>query len=345
MLNATKAPRTMNIDAAPPHSVYSSLSPAFPYLSQHHAPMQPSVIILSFNRRDALARTLRELAVQGLTDITVVDNASADGTTDLLARDFPAIRVIALPSNVGITGYNIGVRRAAGEYVLVLDDDSWPDAGAVHAAADFLAANTDTAAVALLPTHPGTRRSEWPFAPAVSRSGWPVMGCGNLVRRTAWEAVGGYEELFFLYRNDTDLAMKLLASSGGVGTVGGGVHFNPAWIVWHDSPAAARKSERWLRFATRNWLWMCARHGRGVWGVFAQCAGVLWAARHAGLSVRRLGAVWYGTREGLTQPAPNMPATVNPDGSALRELMRLRLRPGGQAHAPRTNPSIAPHSP
>ena len=46
---------------------------------------QPSVIILTFNRREAVARTLRELALQSFTDITVVDNASTDGTADLLA--------------------------------------------------------------------------------------------------------------------------------------------------------------------------------------------------------------------------------------------------------------------
>ncbi len=279
---------------------------------------QPSVIILTFNRREAVARTLRELALQSFTDITVVDNASTDGTADLLAREFPDVRVIALPRNVGVTGYNIGVRAATGEHVLILDDDSWPDRGVVHAACDFLAANSRTAAVALLPRHPASFRDEWSFAPKVARSFWPVMGCGNLVRKDAWQAVGGYEELFFLYRNDTDLALKLLAS-------GRDVYFNPAWVVWHDSPAATQKSERWLKFATRNWVWMCRRHGRGFWRPVAQAAGIAWAARLAGVDIARLTEVFNGARDGYAGIAPHMPATVTPDGSALRELVRLQL--------------------
>src|SRR5690606_34605702 len=102
--------------------------------------------------------------------------------------------------------------------------------------------------------------SERPFARVLGgcsapRDDWPVMGCGNLVRRSAWQAVGGYEESFFLYRNDVDLALKLLAAGGK----GGGVWFDPTWVVWHDSPAAApnrRKSLRWFELATRNWIWL-----------------------------------------------------------------------------------------
>lgn len=279
---------------------------------------QPSVIILTFDRRDALARTLRELANQGLTDVTVVDNASTDTTRDMLASDFPHVRTIALPRNVGVTGYNIGVRQTTGDYVLILDDDSWPDKGVVPQAVDFLAANTRTAAVALLPRHPASFADEWKFAPKVCRGYWPVMGCGNLVRREAWLKVGGYEELFFLYRNDTDLALKLLAS-------GRDVYFNPQWVVWHDSPAATAKSERWLKYATRNWVWMCRRHGRGWWKLVGEAAGIAWAARLAGFDLARLGEVMDGARTGFRQHAPGMPATVAPDGSALRELVRLQL--------------------
>ncbi len=290
-----------------------------------------SVVVLSFNRRDALERTLRELTSQGVlaagvdsetqrcsSEVIVVDNTSTDGTLEMLAADFPGVRVVALPRNVGVTGFNLGVREARGRYVLILDDDSWPQPGVVEKALAFLDANQRTAAVALHPRHPGSHRSEWRFARR-ARSFWPVMGCGNIVRREAWAAVGGYEELFFLYRNDTDLALKLLAS-------GQDVYFDPDWTVWHDSPAATEKSERWLRYATRNWLWMCRRHGRGMSRLVAQGMGVLWAARQAGFNRQRLGEVLKGVRAGVHGEAPQMPATVVPDGIALRELLRLQVR-------------------
>jgi GT2 family glycosyltransferase len=247
----------------------------------------------------------------------VVDNASTDGSVAMLREHFPYVRRVELPRNLGVAGYNFGAREARAEFLLILDDDSWPDRGALRNALDFLSANRDTGGVALLPVHPQSGKSEWRFAKG-ARSRWPVMGCGNLVRTDAWRAVGGYEELFFLYRNDTDLALKLLAS-------GRDVYFNPDWRVWHDSPGVAFKGEYWLRYATRNWVWMCRRHGRGVWGKLGEWAGVAWALRLAGWDMSRLRLVLAGVGDARRGHVPSMPATVNPDGSALRELLRLHF--------------------
>src|SRR5205085_11625292 len=146
-----------------------------------------------------------------------------------------------------------------------------------------------------------TGRSEWPFAEGVAPTDeWPVMGCGNLIRRTAWERAGGYCEAFFLYRNDADLAMTLLEA-------GWGVHFDASLVVVHDSPGATRKSERWFQLATRNWIWLCRRHGRGLSGIIAGVLGVARAHRLAGRSVRGQIAVVKGAALGLWKPAPAPP--------------------------------------
>lgn len=291
-----------------------------------------SVVVLAYNRREALLRTLRELAAQGLpgpalagdpsivSEVIVVDNASADGTAEAVARDHPQVQVLRLESNAGVAGFNRGAQRARGQWLLILDDDAWPDAGVLGRALATLHARADAGAGVLLPVHPSSGRAEWGFARAFSDA-WPVMGCANLVRASAWRSVGGYEERFFLYRNDTDLALKLLGA-------GLAVCFDPSWRAWHDSPAAVRKSEGWLQLATRNWLWMCRRHtARG--GAMARAVmaslGVVWAARLAGPSVRRLARVLRGVHEGLQTPAPSVPEGVRADGAALRRLMRLRL--------------------
>jgi GT2 family glycosyltransferase len=286
-----------------------------------------SVVVLSFNRRDSLARTLSELESQGMPsdaqdattcEVIVVDNASTDATPAMLAERFPRVRVLDLPKNIGIGGYNQGVRASMGEFVLLLDDDSWPDVGAIAKGLQHLQSHQDTAGVALLPMHPTTRASEWPFA-RTPRDCFPVMGCGNLVRRADWDNVRGYEDFFFLYRNDTDLALKLLGSRRNV-------YFDPAWIVWHDSNAAAKKTENWLRLATRNWIWMCKRHGRGLSGRLMRWLGVVQALRHAGWNIDRLTHVINGVLDARSHTTPSMPATVRADGKALRELMSLRLR-------------------
>lgn len=284
-----------------------------------HCPSVPSlsILILSFNREAALRRTLRELScLSPAPEIILADNASTDSSRAMVADEFPHVRLLALSSNVGVAGFNQAAALATGDLFLILDDDAWPEPHALDQALGHLSLHPRCAAVALLPVHPQTRRPEWPFL-AAPHDHFPVMGCGNLVRRAAWQQVGGYEERFFLYRNDADLAMKLLAA-------GHSVHANPAWVVLHDSPAAARKSPRWLHLATRNWCWMIRRHARGTTRWRALALGIARALLHAGANPLRFARVIRGVLEGLFVPPPPLPAGLRPDGSAVRQLLALR---------------------
>lgn len=288
-----------------------------------------SIVILSHNRRDALLRTLSELSGRDKagtaspdvsdisTEIIVVDNASTDGSVEGVRSRFPNVLIVALACNEAIQGFNIGAARARGAFLLILDDDAWPGRGVLREAIAYLHNRPDVGGVALMPTHPKSGACEWPFASRASES-FPVMGSGNLVRSSAWREVGGYESKFFLYRNDVDLALKLLRA-------GWRVSFRPEWNVWHDSPHAASKSERWLRLATRNWVWLARRH-ESNWAVmaFAILLNLLSSLRAAGLDVDRLGCVVKGLMEGLREPAPPIPGSCN-ERNTLRRLLSLRL--------------------
>ncbi len=284
-----------------------------------------SVIILSYNRRAALQRTLTELHAQGLFDrgeVIVVDNASADASAAMVQQEFPQARVVPLHNNIGVAGFNRGVAAARGDMLLILDDDAWPEAEALTAALAILRTRPATGAVALLPRHPGTGREEWRHG-GVPQARWPVMGCGNLIRTEVWRAVEGYEESFFLYRNDTDMALKLLAA-------GFDVWFDPAWVVWHDSPAANAKSDRWFTLATRNWAWLARRHGRRTSRFIGMLAGFAWACRLAGFSPRRQWCVLRGVARGILERPPTVPQACHVDGKAFRELVKRQV--GGRRH-------------
>lgn len=291
-----------------------------------------SIVLLSYNRWAMLERTLTRLgedsAVAG-AEVIVVDNGSMDGTPERVRSTFPLVKLVALRSNVGVAAFNEGVRASSGEAVLILDDDSWPAAGVLGGAMELLAKRPEVAAVSLHPRHPQSQRSEWGFAERVGEAGvsdeWPVMGCGNLVRRTAWDRVGGYEESFFLYRNDVDLAMKLIDA-------GYRVHFDPKWTVWHDSPGAVRKSSAWFRLATRNWVWLCRRHGRGRDRLVAIVAGWGWAHRLAGWSVGAHVAVIGGVLAGVLSRRPRKPVACV-GGRGMREYLRVRFGRGRVAGA------------
>jgi GT2 family glycosyltransferase len=251
----------------------------------------------------------------------------------MVAAEFPDVRLLRLRENIGVEAFNRGVELCSGDVVLILDDDARPGPRTIEQAMALLADRPDLAAVTLHPRHARTRESEWPFADRpTSRASdtWPVMGCANFVRRADWDRAGGYETRFFLYRNDTDLALKLLS-------LGRGVHCNARWMVDHDSPATpgGQKSARWHRLATRNWLWLCRRHGRGMTALRAGIMGWAWSHRLAGFSASRQWATLSGVLDGLFAHAPEVPRAVEEQalstmprrtfgGGALELLLRLR---------------------
>ena len=89
--------------------------------------MKASVIIPVWNGREYLPSCLDALLVQGHSDleVVVVDNASADGSADLVAEQYPHIRLIRNPVNLGFAGGgNIGLRAARGDVLVLLNQDT-----------------------------------------------------------------------------------------------------------------------------------------------------------------------------------------------------------------------------
>jgi len=281
-----------------------------------------SVVVLSYNRVGALEETLRHLRAHEPTkdaEITVVDNASEDGSAVMVEREFRDVRLTRLDENLGVEGFNRGALEASGDVLLVLDDDARPDPAGLANALHAMARDPSIGAIPLHPRHPATGKSEWSFAgPASVTDSLPVLGCGNLVRTEAWRMARGYEAGYFLYRNDADLAMSLL-------DMGWNVRFDPSWVVWHDSPQARHKSLRWHATATRNWLWMCRRHGRGVSGMALAILGWAWAHRLAGLRPRAHWRTLRGAWQGLMKEPPARPGACQSTGWPVRRLLALRL--------------------
>ncbi|MBV9380744.1 MAG: glycosyltransferase family 2 protein, partial [Streptosporangiaceae bacterium] len=85
-----------------------------------------TVVIATRNRETELRRTLGRLAeLPEKPAVIVIDNASTDGTRAAARDACPAAELITLPENRGAWARNVGVARAATEYVAFSDDDSW----------------------------------------------------------------------------------------------------------------------------------------------------------------------------------------------------------------------------
>jgi GT2 family glycosyltransferase len=90
-----------------------------------------TVVVLNYNGAERIPGVLASLAAQDLPAdrmaVWVVDNASADGSLELLARDFPWVRTIPNPTNDGFAGgNNVALREVATPFVALINDDAYP---------------------------------------------------------------------------------------------------------------------------------------------------------------------------------------------------------------------------
>lgn len=206
-----------------------------------------SILIVAYECRDALRECLRSIgrAKGGLdVEVVVTDNASTDGTAEVLRTEFPDVRLLALPENVGFArGVNRAAEIATGDYLLLLNPDTvlhddgglgrllafarshpqyglfggrtlWPDGtlcpGSVwgapslwsHACFAFLLSSAFRGSRMLDPDSLGSWQRD-----SVRRVG-VVTGCLLLVSRDDWEALGGFDERFFMYGEDVDLSLR-----------------------------------------------------------------------------------------------------------------------------------------
>ncbi|HVG00064.1 MAG TPA: glycosyltransferase [Chloroflexia bacterium] len=112
-----------------------------------------SIVILSWNVRDLLAGCLRSLPQAAAqwwdrAEVLVVDNASTDGSAEMVRRDFPAVRLVPLPRNLGFSGgNNAGIMAARGKYVLLLNPDTVALPGSIASMAAYMEAHEEVGIV------------------------------------------------------------------------------------------------------------------------------------------------------------------------------------------------------
>ncbi len=109
---------------------------------QTHPPVDVSIVIVSFNTRELTRKCLKSVAAYAADiahEVIVVDNASQDGSGDMVETEFPRVRLIRMPENRGFAGgNNPGIRKASGRYVLLLNSDAFLNQGALKNTVAFM---------------------------------------------------------------------------------------------------------------------------------------------------------------------------------------------------------------
>ncbi|MFN2608243.1 MAG: glycosyltransferase family 2 protein [Acidimicrobiales bacterium] len=211
-----------------------------------------AAIVVNYNTRDHLLRCVASLRAEGVGDVVVVDNDSADGSDAALAGADPAATFLPTGANLGFgRAANRGVGATTAPLVLILNPDAVVCPGAVAALVAALGADPSLAVVGprvdnpdgsrypsvrrfpdlgvalghafvglVCPDNRFSRRYKMLDADC-DRPGdvdW-VSGTCLLARRGAFEAVGGFDEAYFMYVEDVDLCWRLGRAGWRVGYV------------------------------------------------------------------------------------------------------------------------------
>ena len=226
-----------------------------------------SAVVVSFNSAADLPDCLRSLRSEGVADVVVVDNASADSSVEVVRRLDPEATIVQTGANLGFgSAANRGVAVSTGDHVLILNPDTVVEPGTVKALSEALDRDPGLAAVgprlenvdgSLYPSvrrfpdltvalghaflglvwaqNPATRRYrmlDWDHDRPAAGVDW-VSGACVLVRRTAFDMVGGFDEAYFMYVEDVDLCWRL-------GQAGWRIGYEPAGRVVHALGGSSR---------------------------------------------------------------------------------------------------------
>jgi N-acetylglucosaminyl-diphospho-decaprenol L-rhamnosyltransferase len=227
-----------------------------------------AVVVVCHNSAAGIGATL-EAVVQQLADddeLVVVDNASADETLSAVAAAAPDARIVEAGGNVGFAaGCHVGARATRAPLLLFLNPDAIPASGCLDALRTCAGERPGWGAWQALVTladgqHVNSSGNlvHWLGFGWAGGLGQPVSqvtdvpqevgfasGAAVVIRRSAWDATGGFEQRYFMYGEDLDLSLRLRLAGWGVGVV-------PAARVAHDY-AFTKGDYKWFYLERNRW--------------------------------------------------------------------------------------------
>lgn len=227
--------------------------------------MKTAVVILNYNGQEMLRKYLPILKTYTPeTELIVADNASTDGSRELLSTEFPEIKTILLKENYGFAGgYNHALKGIETEYYLLLNSDIEVTKGWLTTLEEFMDAHPDVAAC-----QPKLRsmadKTMFEYAGAsggfIDKYGYPfcrgrifdvvekdqgqydeavevmwATGAALMIRRADWEKSGGFDNRFFAHNEEIDLCWRLRLMDRKIFVV-------PQSVVYHIGGATLNKS-------------------------------------------------------------------------------------------------------
>jgi GT2 family glycosyltransferase len=211
-----------------------------------------SVVVMSRDRRDELLTSLG----RHRAEVIYVDNASTDGSVAAVRERYPLVHTVTLDRNAGAFARTVGVHRAATEFVAFADDDSWWAPGSLAAAVKIFDRETDVALInARILVGPENRLDQvctvLAESPLPRPAGSPLpsllgfVACAAVVRRSAFLAAGGFDDVVRFPGEEERLALDLAGA-------GWRMVYADALVVHHHPSPRRHSPDRRVAAVTRS---------------------------------------------------------------------------------------------
>lgn len=263
--------------------------------SQTQGQVDVAVLIVTYNSEDQIENCLTTLINQRRSisqEIIVIDNKSQDNTASIIREKFPEVRLFCPDENLGFAkAVNFAAKQTSADYVLLLNPDTQVLDHAVDRAYDFAEKNPQYGfyggrtlkedGVTLERSSCWGQPTVWSlflFASGLSTlfrdnavldpesiGGWQrdsirevgvITGCFLLASKNAWDAIGGFDEHFWLYGEDADLAIR--ARKSGFKPV-----IYPQAVVVHEVGQSSTSAQKMI-WLYRGKISLINRHWRGL---------------------------------------------------------------------------------
>ncbi len=204
--------------------------------------MNLGISVVSFNRQDLLSKCLSSITEKKWktkVKIWVVDNASLDGSFEMVKERFPQVNLILAKENFGFAkGQNLALKKINESYLLILNPDTEVLAGSLDKMVDFMEGNPECGIsscrivdfsdrlqpnagdlplgfslinwlfnLEFIKNLPNFHRVEDEYYKDIREVGW-VSGSFMMVRKNVFEKIGFFDEKYFMYFEDVDLCFR-----------------------------------------------------------------------------------------------------------------------------------------
>jgi len=256
--------------------------------------MDLSIVIVNWNTRDVLSQCLESIygaLPEQEIRVFVVDNASSDGSSDMVRERFPQVYLVENSQNVGFArANNQAIRNSHGRYVLLLNSDTIVKPGALDALVDFMDTHPQAGASGARLLNPDGSL-QYSCSPAPSLAGefkrlfhlpgvrpdgyysmheWDqsqarqvdvILGACLMLRRQALDQIGLLDEDYFIYSEEVDLCHRIKSA-------GWKLYWVPQAQVMHLGGQSTRQVSEamFLRLYQAKLIYFRKHHGR--WQAF-----------------------------------------------------------------------------